>query len=164
MSTQTTSWTHRPTADGHRRVAKRRIADERRLLAEVPLFGDLPARQLKRLADLASTATFEAGHEIVKEGAAGSVFYVIAEGSAKVARSSGRTIAKLGPGEFFGELSILTGTPRMASVTATASPTVCVTLSSRALRAALEDEPKLALRILENVASRLMAAERPPAG
>ena len=44
MSTQTTSWTHRPTADGHRRVAKRRIADERRLLAEVPLFGDLPAR------------------------------------------------------------------------------------------------------------------------
>ena len=163
MSTQSTPWTHRPTADGRRRVAKLRIAEERRLLAEVPLFAELSSRQLRRLADLASTASFEEGHEIVREGASGSVFYVIAEGSAKVSRRNGRTIAKLGPGEFFGELSILTGTPRMASVTAM-SPTVCVTLSARSLRTALAEEPKLALRVLENVAARLKATERPPAG
>ena len=162
MSTQT-SWTHRPTADGHRRVAKRRIAEQQRLLAEVPLFSEVSSRQLRRLADLTSTAHFESGHEIVKEGSSGAVFYVIAEGAVKVTRASGRTIAKLGPGEFFGELSLLSGTPRMASVTATA-PTVCVTLSSKALKTVLSEEPKLALRMLENVATRLMAVERPPAG
>ena len=162
MSTQT-SWTHRPTADSHRKTTRRRIAQQQRLLAEVPLFSDVSARQLRRLADLTSTAHFENGHEIVKEGTSGSVFYVIAEGSVKVAKKSGRTIAKLGPGEFFGELSLLTGTPRMASVTTT-SPTTCVTLSAKALRTVLGEEPKLALRMLENVAIRLMAAERPPAG
>ena len=78
MSTQT-AWTHRPTADGHRRVAKRRIAAQQRLLADVPLFSDVSSRQLKRLADLTSTAHFDSGHEIVKEGSPGSVFYVIAE-------------------------------------------------------------------------------------
>ena len=162
MSTQATSWTHRPSVDGDRRAVKRRGNEQQRVLAGVPLFHDVPARHLRRLAELAAVTTFDEDAEIVKEGASGAIFYVIVDGAAKVTRG-GRTIAKLGPGDFFGELSILTGTPRMARVVATATPTRCVTLSARGLRRVLAEEPKVALRLLENVARRLLVVERPPA-
>jgi CRP-like cAMP-binding protein len=58
---------------------------------------------------------------------------------------------------------VLAGTPRTASVVA-AMPTRCVTMSSRNLRTVLLDEPAIAVMILEHVAGRLAAAERPPAG
>ena len=163
MSEQGTRWTHKPTADTHRRVKGRRDVEQRQILATVPLFSEVPSRHLKRLADLSSVAEFAHGDEIVREGASGAVFYVLSDGEAKVVRG-GRTVAKLRSGDHFGELSILAGTPRMASVIATSSPTRCITLSAKALRSVLSDEPKIALRVLENVAKRLLDAERPPAG
>ena len=163
MSEQRTAWTHRPTADGRRRVKQRHEVEQRKVLSTVPLFSEVPSRHVKRLAELSSVTEFAQGDEIVRAGASGSVFYVISDGEAKVVRG-GRIIAKLKAGDHFGELSILAGTPRMASVIATATPTRCVTLSSKALRAVLSDEPRVALRVLENVAKRLLDAERPPAG
>jgi len=162
MTDQRIAWTHSPTDDGRRRGARQRDAEQRRALATVPLFEGLPPRHLKRMVEVSGTSTFADGDEIVVEGAAGSTFFVITEGTAKVVRGK-RTIATCGPGDHFGELSIVAGTPRIASVIATSTPTRCVTLSARGLRKVLGEEPNVALRLLENVAKRLLAAERPRA-
>ena len=163
MTDQRIPWTHTPTATRGRRIARKREDEHRSVLSRVPLFASLPPRHVKRLAGATAIANFKEGDEIVKEAAAGSVFYVIAEGEAKVVRN-GRAVARLKPGDFFGELSVLAGTPRTASVVAAASPTRCVTLSARNLRGVLKSEPDIAVRILEHVAQRLAALERPRAG
>src|SRR2546423_7022221 len=83
------------------------------LLQEVPLFADLSRRHLRRIAGLAEEVEFAAGRTIVQNGSRGDAFYVIVEGTAKVlAGYSTRTFARLGPGDFFGELALLDGGPR----------------------------------------------------
>ena len=153
------TWTHTPTAERRGGVLRQKEAERRAILAGVPLFASLPARHLKRVAAVSAVLDFAEGDEIVKEGQAGSVFYVIADGGAKVVRG-GRTVGRLEPGRFFGELAVLGGTPRTASVIATA-PTTCVMLSARNLQKVLKDEPAIALSILGYVAHRLADAERP---
>ncbi len=89
------------------------------LLADVPLFAGLSRRHLRRLAGLAEEVPFGAGRTVVQNGSRGNAFYVIVEGTAKVlAGYSTRTFARLGPGDFFGELALLDGGPRTASVVA----------------------------------------------
>src|SRR5205814_3997381 len=73
------------------------------LLEKVPLFYGLSKRHLRRIAALADETRFPAGKVIVQTGSRGNAFYVIVEGTAKVlAGYSSRTLARLGPGEFFG--------------------------------------------------------------
>ena len=86
-----------------------------RMLAGVPLFSGLPKRHLKRIGDLAETADYMAGASLVKEGTEGDAFYVIIEGLAKVVMGE-RTINRLMPGDYFGEISLLDGGVRTASV------------------------------------------------
>lgn len=153
------SWTHSPTADRRGGLLRQKEAERRAILASVPLFASLPPRHLRRVASVSAVLDFDEGQEIVKEGQSGSVFYVIAEGGAKVVRG-GRTVGRLQAGRFFGELAVLGGTPRTASVVATA-PTTCVMLSSRNLQKVLRQEPAIALQMLAYVARRLAEAERP---
>jgi CRP/FNR family transcriptional regulator len=80
---------------------------------------------------------------------------VVATGSARVVRD-GATIATIGPGDFFGELSVLDGGPRVAQVIA-AEPTVCLGLASWDLEAVIRDEPTVAMAILRTLATRLRA-------
>src|SRR4029450_5123593 len=88
----------------------------------VPLFAGLSARDLRRVAGLAEETWFNPGRVVGQEGKPGSSFYaVILDGTARVPRR-GRTVRKLGPGDYFGELALLTGGPRTASVIAEASP------------------------------------------
>ena len=86
-------------------------------MARAPLFASLPPRDLRSLAEVTSVERHQAGSTMVKEGAAGTAFFVILEGRAKVVIGS-RGIAGLGPGDFFGEISLLDGDPRTASVVA----------------------------------------------
>jgi CRP-like cAMP-binding protein len=102
------------------------------------------------------------GATLVQEGAAGTVFYLILDGAVKVVRK-GRTVARLGPGNFFGELSLLDGGPRTASVI-TEAPSQFLTLPRSSLRAALRSDGRLALRILETMAGRVRQLERPLVG
>jgi CRP-like cAMP-binding protein len=102
------------------------------------------------------------GSPVVKEGAAGSVFFVILDGRVKVVRK-GRTVARLKNGDFFGEMSLLDDQPRLASVI-TEEPSRFLTLSAKEFRAALDREPALAKRILQVIAARLRELENPPAG
>lgn len=153
------TWTHTPIAERRGALLRQKEAERRALLARVPLFASLPPKHQKRVAAVSAVLDFDEGDEIVKEGQAGSVFYVIADGAAKVVRG-GRTVGRLEAGSFFGELAVLGGTPRTASVVATA-PTTCVTLSERNLQKVLREEPSIASNILGYVAHRLAESERP---
>ena len=94
----------------------------------------------------------------MKEGVPGSVFFVILTGDAKVTKG-GRTLKRLGPNDFFGEMSILTKTPRSASVVAE-TPLECLTLSASGLRTAMNEDPSIAVRLLGTLAERLTALDR----
>jgi len=128
------------------------------LLARAPLFEGLPKTHLRRIARVSAAWNCRAGEELVKEGAVGSTLYVILDGRAKVVRR-GRTVKRLGPGDFFGEMAILTKAPRSASVVAE-TPMGCLVLSATHLRDVLMDEPVIAVRMLNTLAHRLADLDR----
>jgi CRP-like cAMP-binding protein len=125
------------------------------LLAAAPLFAGVDADGLARIAEQSVEVEFPTGRVIVRQGEVGTGFWVVATGSARVVRD-GATIATIGPGDFFGELSVLDGGPRVAQVIA-AEPTVCLGLASWDLEAVIRDEPTVAMAILRTLATRLRA-------
>lgn len=86
-------------------------------LSSLPLFGDLPADDRRRLLDRMSDVAVEAGQEIVEQGDLSYKFFVVIEGTASV-RRDGVEVAELGPGDFFGETGILDRARRNAGVVA----------------------------------------------
>jgi CRP/FNR family cyclic AMP-dependent transcriptional regulator len=90
------------------------------VLRGVPLFQGMTDRSIEAIADLAETATFAAGDDLVREGEPGDTFLLLVDGTADVSQA-GRRIRTLGPGEFLGEISLIDGGPRTATVTATTS-------------------------------------------
>jgi CRP-like cAMP-binding protein len=130
-----------------------------RLLSHVPLFAGLSARDLRRVAGLAEETWFNPGRVVVQEGKPGSSFYaVILDGTARVTRR-GRTVRKLGPGDYFGELALLTGGPRTASVIAETSLDT-IRIKRPAFRKLLLKEPEVGLRIMAGLAERIAECER----
>jgi small-conductance mechanosensitive channel/CRP-like cAMP-binding protein len=96
---------------------KNSLAD---VLAEVDLFTTLPPEALRALADATSPRPYGRGERIIDEGSDGQTFYVVASGEVSVrAASPSVEIARLRRGQYFGEMSLLTGEPRSASVVAT---------------------------------------------
>ena len=130
-------------------------------LARVPLFAGLSRRHLRALADRADQVEFRSGEAIVTEGMRGGAFFTIVEGKARVTRGK-RTLATLGPGDFFGELALLDGGERTASVVA-ATPMQCIRIFKRAFDRLLAEEPGVSARMLPVLAGRLRQAERSPA-
>jgi CRP-like cAMP-binding protein len=128
------------------------------LLARVPLFTGLPRRHLRQLAEHADVVGFRDRETIVETGQPGGTFYVIVEGEARVTRGA-RTIGRLGPGDFFGEISLLDGGPRTATVRAE-TPVVAIRIFKRSFDAVVSSEPAVATKILVVVAARLRDAER----
>lgn len=126
------------------------------LLASCPLFRGIDAPGLAGLADLATSVDFPAGHVIARQGEIGTGFFVVIEGSVRVVRD-GTVVARLGAGEFFGELSVLDRMPRNASVI-TDAPTTCLALASWDFEKVLLEQPALTLSILRGVATRLREA------
>lgn len=130
------------------------------LLRQVELFAEVSARSLSLVADEAIDVSFAAGQYIVRQGQVGTGFYLIASGRVTVVRGS-EVIARLGPGDFFGELSLLDQAPRLAHVVAE-EPTVCLALASWDFTKLLEQNPKITLALLRVVARRLRdAADHP---
>lgn len=141
-------WTARPRAGG-----ARRLTDLQQALAGAPLFADVPKRHLRSLALVSRESTHPAGAEIVREGTEGDTLYVLLEGSARVVKGR-RTVARLGSGDFFGELAIFDGEPRAASVVAD-GPVSTLKLEGPAFRKLLLREPRLGLVIMTAMARRL---------
>jgi CRP/FNR family transcriptional regulator len=126
------------------------------LLSRVPLFEGLSRAHLGRVAALAEEATYNAGRVIVKRDDPGRAFYVIVDGTAKVVKGkivTARGEADLGPGDFFGELALLDGDRRVATVVA-ATPMRAIRIERTAFRRLLREEPDMALKVLEGMARR----------
>lgn len=141
--------------DRQDRPLGRRGAD---VLASVPLFAGLSRRHLKRIAEHADEVTFGSGETIVEVDQPGGSFFVLLEGEVKVVRGT-RTITRMGPGEFFGEISLLDGGPRTATVIAE-TPVLAVRVFKRSFDRVVTQEPAVASKILAVVARRLREAER----
>jgi CRP-like cAMP-binding protein len=123
------------------------------LLGTVTLFDGIDRDDLVAIAERAIEVDFAEGRTIVHQGEIGTGFFLIANGRARVVRD-GETIAQLGPSDFFGELSLLDGGPRIATVISEA-PTTCLAIASWEFEALLESQPRLAIAILKGVATRL---------
>jgi CRP-like cAMP-binding protein len=92
-------------------------SDTAQLLKKVPLFSDLEDRERENIARSMKQRTFSSGQEIAVEGEAGVGFFVIEEGQAKVT-VRGDEVRRLGPGDYFGEIALISQGARTATVTA----------------------------------------------
>ena len=127
-------------------------------LSKVPLFANCSKRELSRLLTLARTETVDAGHTLFVEGAPSSNLYVIVSGTAAVKRN-GRRIGRAGPGDVVGELGVILGGPRSATVQAE-TPIEWLVLDQSSLRAAIDEVPGLGWHLLQSVAARLDQASK----
>jgi CRP/FNR family cyclic AMP-dependent transcriptional regulator len=123
------------------------------LIKRVPLFGGLSKRELDEVAGIADEFAMDAGSELTHEGAAGHEFLVLVEGTADV-RRKGRKVNTLGSGDFLGEIALITGVPRTATVTTTA-PARMLVITARDFKSLLRRTPSIQLKVLEALASRL---------
>ncbi|HEX2025588.1 MAG TPA: cyclic nucleotide-binding domain-containing protein [Actinomycetota bacterium] len=123
-------------------------------LKRTTLFAALDDDQVRRFVDAAAVTEHQVGETLTEQGSLGHRFHLILDGAADVERD-GTAIASLGPGDFVGELGLLGGGPSTATVRCT-EPTRCLTLRREAFWRVLEEEPALALRILEVLSRRLV--------
>ena len=140
----------RSHSDGPEPMSKE-MAD---ILGDVPLFAGLSRRHLRRVAGLATTRWYQPGSQIVKAGGPGDAFFVILNGRANV-RVGGRRIA-LQTGDFFGEMSLIDGEPRSATVTAQTEVLAMVVPRSKFMKL-MQSEPKVAQTILATLSRRVRA-------
>jgi len=122
-------------------------------IAHVPLFSRCSKGEVKRIAQLADELDFPAGRVLAKEGERGREFFVLIEGSVDV-RSNTRLLPDLGPGDFFGEISLVVDSPRTATVQ-TLTPVRALVITDRAFRELMRQSPDIQGKILEAVALRL---------
>ncbi len=123
------------------------------LLKGVPLFGRCSKRELAEIASLADELDMPQGRELTHQGARGREFVVLVEGTADVKRN-GRRINSLREGDFLGEIALVTGTLRTATVTTTA-PSRLLVISAAAFRQLMRDVPSIQLKVLEALAERV---------
>lgn len=126
-------------------------------LSSIWLFSTATPRELRRVAKALEEVAAPAGTVLVEEGTIGREFFFIVEGRASV-RRSGRKVALLGPGDYFGELALLDRGTRSATVVAE-TDMVLLNLSQRDFYGLLEDVPPLARKLLSTMASRLRDAD-----
>jgi MFS family permease len=138
-------------------------AEELRILASVPIFAPLPGGSLEHLAGRLTPLRLDPGTVIVREGDAGDRFYIVAEGEVEVSQD-GKPVSELGPGGYFGEISLLRDIPRTATVTAK-TPVVLYGLDRDDFLAAVTGHPQ-STEAAEGVVSARLAGTagtaRPP--
>jgi len=133
-------------------------ADRTKLLRGVPLFADLDRRELNEVGSSLRERTFAAGDTVLSEGHAGVGFFVIVNGEATVTvRGEERT--KLGAGDYFGEIALITGSERTATVTAD-SDLSCLALTSWEFRPLVEQNGTIAWKLLSALAKKLPRREQ----
>jgi CRP-like cAMP-binding protein len=128
------------------------LADD---LKKVPLFADLSDRELKRLAGDFKEREFEQGTSPLREERMSGIgFFVIVEGEASVSRD-GRELTRLGPGDHFGELGLISDRARTATVTAE-TPLRTAMLASWEFREIVKESPEIAWKLLQHVVGLLV--------
>jgi CRP/FNR family transcriptional regulator, cyclic AMP receptor protein len=143
---------------GSRRRGARRD-DTLELLQNVPLFAGCTKGELRRIASITDEIEVSEGKVLTRQGEAGRECFVIVDGTA-TATMRGRSSSRMRSGSFFGEISLLDGGPRSATVTADTDMRLLV-LSSQGFSTLLRQVPTLGPRIMRGLAERLREAERP---
>ena len=122
-------------------------------LQSIDLFSELTKKQCREVSRLMTTVTIKAGRDLTVEGTPGREFLIIVEGEATV-RRGGKVVNHLGPGDFLGELAVIAGVPRTATVTADTDMTVEV-LNRREFSSVLDEQPKIARKVLVAAVKRI---------
>jgi CRP/FNR family cyclic AMP-dependent transcriptional regulator len=123
------------------------------LIKKVPLFAGCSKHELEQIAQIADEIDLSAGKEMTREGSRGREFFVLLEGDADVTKG-GSSINKLGAGDFFGEIALVSDSPRTATVTAT-SPVRALVITDRSFRRLLDEQPEIQRKVLVALAERL---------
>lgn len=139
---------------------KTSVTDLVAFLTEVPIFSGLSQKQLRAVAREGKEVARPAGSTLAREGQSGVGFFLILEGSADVT-VRGRKRSTLGAGDAFGEISLLDGGPRTATVTAT-SPVRMLGLTAWAFKSLVREHPSIALRLLEVLAGHVRRSTKEP--
>lgn len=132
------------------------------LLRLVPLFTGMTDRSIDAIASLASEVAFSAGDDLVRQGDAGTAFFIIISGRARVDRDS-VTLRELGPGDFLGEIALIDGSTRTATVAAL-EPIGALTVKRADFLELLERLPVFRLEILNALTQRIRATGGAPLG
>jgi CRP-like cAMP-binding protein len=122
-------------------------------LEQVPLFSGLDRADLDAVERISAEEDAPAGRVLIHEGKPGEHFFVLLEGEAEVGRD-GEVVNRLGPGEFFGEISLLSDRPTTASVTVS-SPGRVLVIAPRDFRLLLEELPLMQMKVIHALADRL---------
>jgi CRP/FNR family cyclic AMP-dependent transcriptional regulator len=123
------------------------------LIKKVPLFAGCSKHELEQIAQIADEIDLAEGKEMTREGSRGREFFVLLEGDADVTKG-GNSINKLGAGDFFGEIALVSDSPRTATVTAT-SPVRALVITDRSFRRLLDEQPEIQRKVLIALAERL---------
>ena len=126
-------------------------------LKSIEMFAELSVKQRREVLKLMTHVTVGPGHELIAEGTIGREFIIILDGEATV-RRAGRLVARVGPGDFIGELAVIAGVARTATVTADTDMTLSV-LNRSEFSSLLDAQPALARKILVGAVKRLHALD-----
>jgi CRP/FNR family transcriptional regulator, cyclic AMP receptor protein len=133
------------------------VADARAArLKAVPLFAHCTAKQIQFMVTQVEDMDFAAGRVLCVEGKSGGDFFVLLSGAADVTRK-GRRIAKMAPGDFFGEIALVDGGPRTATVTTTV-PSRCLVLGPRQFQNVLHQDTDIAHSVMKALTLRVREA------
>ena len=124
-----------------------------KLISRVPLFEGCSGRELAQVASIAEQVQLPQGAVLTREGEPGRDFFALVEGSVDV-RQNGRRIATLGPGDFVGEIALLTNAPRTATVRAS-SPVSALRMTRQGFSTLLGASPRMRGKVLKALADRL---------
>lgn len=127
------------------------------LLHRIPLFSAFDRRKLERLGMLADYVDVPGGRCLMAQGDSGNELFVIVSGKVVVDRD-GRRLNTLGPGDFFGEIALLDGGPRTATVTAE-EPSRLLVLTHREFHSMMEEFPEVASEVMNALAHRIRRLE-----
>ncbi len=127
------------------------------LIHAVPLFHDCGRRDLEMIGRLADEVDVPAGHVLMKQGATAREFFIVIEGSLRVERD-GTLLRTLGPGDFAGEIALIDGGPRTATVTVD-TPSRLLVVGHREFHSLLQEHPDIQLQVLQALAQRVRVLE-----
>jgi CRP/FNR family transcriptional regulator, cyclic AMP receptor protein len=130
------------------------------LLGRIPLFAKFSRHQLHQVGSLTAAEELPAGTVLTREGASGGIAFILASGRAEVERR-GKRLAVLGPGDVVGELSLIDGKPRSATVRALTDLEV-LEIDTRDLTRLLRTTPAVTRKLLEVLAGRIRHADSLP--
>jgi CRP-like cAMP-binding protein len=133
------------------------VDEKIRLLSRVPLFAGLGQRELDEVGRLADRVDVTAGRALTRQGETAEEFFVLVHGTARVERD-GQTVATLHDGDFLGEIALVDGKPRTATVT-TETPSELLVVGHREFHSLLDEFPSIQRTVLRVLAERVRQAD-----